>query len=212
MQTNIFLHIILHSEYTDIVTTLQSHVNTYHSEEGEGCLPSNLCINGIATAIHLNAFARACNVGLGSSRVRRIQGDFGVDHLNYAPSWTEEELPQCLVQGYSPQAFWVDQGRDDNCGINGRRSYNRSPLTSCGRCDNQDAWDSTCPTARDRSIRPDQHRRMFLPGVQCDAYKCIGHVALTCNMLALALLLEKYIKQSLSDDDRRKIKSNWLRT
>ncbi len=31
-------------------------------------------------------------------------------------------------------------------------------------------------------------------------------------MLALALLLEKYIKQSLLDDDRRKIELNWLCT
>jgi hypothetical protein len=61
-------------------------------------------------------------------------------------------------------------------------------------------------------IRPDQRRRMFLPGVQCDACKHIGHVASTCNMLALALLLEKYIKQSLSDNDWRKIESNWLHT
>jgi hypothetical protein len=33
-----------------------------------------------------------------------------------------------------------------------------------------------------------------------------------CNILALALLLEKYIKQFLSDDDRHKIESNWLCT
>ncbi len=79
-QTNIFLHNILHSEYADMVTTFQSHVKGYHSEDDDGYLPSNLCINGIATAIHLNASARARDVGLGSPRVHRIQGDLCFDH------------------------------------------------------------------------------------------------------------------------------------
>jgi hypothetical protein len=171
-----------------------------------------LCINGIATAIHLNASARARGVGLGSPRVRRIQGDPGFDHHNYASSWTEEELPQCLVQGYSPRAFRVDQGRANDHGINGRCSFKHGPQTSHGRCDNWDARDSTRPTARDRLIRPDQCRRMFLLGVQCDACKRIGHVALTCDMLAMALFLAKYITHSLLADDWRKIESNWLCT
>jgi hypothetical protein len=209
-QTNIFLRNILHSEYADIVTTLQSHVDAYHSEEDDGYLPSNLCINGTATAIHLNASARARDVGLGFPQVRRIQGDPCFDHHNYASSWMEEELPQCLVQGYSPWAFRVDQGHANDHGINGRRSFERGPQTSHGRRDNRDAWDSTRPTARDRLICPDQHRRTFLPGVQCDACKRIGHVALTCDMLAMALFLEKYITHSLSNNDWCKIESNWL--
>ncbi len=104
-QTNIFLRNILHSEYADIVTTLQSHVNVYLSKDDDGYLPSNLCINGIAMAIHLNASARVRDVGLGTPRVCHVQGDPGKDLHDYAPSWPDEELPLCLVQGYSPKAF-----------------------------------------------------------------------------------------------------------
>jgi hypothetical protein len=85
-QTNIFLRNILHSEYADIVTTLQSHVNAYLREDDDGYLPSNLCINGIATAIHLNASTQVRDVGLGTPRVRHVQGDPGDDFHNYAPS------------------------------------------------------------------------------------------------------------------------------
>ena len=35
-QTNIFLRIIQLSEYADVVTTLQSHINVYICEEDEG--------------------------------------------------------------------------------------------------------------------------------------------------------------------------------
>ena len=47
-QTNIFLWNIQLSEYADVVTTLQSQVNAYLAD---------LCINGIATAIYMNASA-----------------------------------------------------------------------------------------------------------------------------------------------------------
>jgi hypothetical protein len=65
-QTNIFLCNIQYSEYADVVTTLQSHMNAFLCEEDDGYLPSNLCINGIAMTIHFNASARVCDIGLGS--------------------------------------------------------------------------------------------------------------------------------------------------
>ncbi len=62
-QTNIFLHNIQQSEYVDVVTTLQSHVNAYLADDDEGYLPTNLCINGIATEIHTNASSQVQDVG-----------------------------------------------------------------------------------------------------------------------------------------------------
>ncbi len=56
-QTNIFLRNIQLLEYADVVTTLQSQVNAHLTADDEGYLPANLCINGIATAIHMNASA-----------------------------------------------------------------------------------------------------------------------------------------------------------
>jgi hypothetical protein len=61
-QTNIFLRNIQQSEYADVVTTLQSHVNAYLADNDEGYLPTNLCINEIATAIHTNALSRVQDV------------------------------------------------------------------------------------------------------------------------------------------------------
>jgi hypothetical protein len=73
-QTNIFLLTIQQSEYADVVTTYQSHVNAYLADNNDGCLPSNLRINGVATAIHLNASSRVQDVN--QPRVRRVAGDW----------------------------------------------------------------------------------------------------------------------------------------
>jgi hypothetical protein len=42
--------------------------------------------------------------------------------------------------------------------------------------------------------------------VQCAACKRLGHEASSCDMLAIALFLDKY-KKNLTDDSRRTIKS-----
>ena len=67
------------------------------------------------------------------------------------------------------------------------------------------------PSPRDRSIRPDRNRRGFLLHVQCDARKRVGHVATNCDMLAMALFLDKYVQQSLSVEDKKTVESTWLR-
>ena len=74
-QTNMFLRNIQPSEYADVATKLQSQVNAYLSDDDDGYLPANLCINGIATVIYMNASARVRDVGLASPRVRRVAGD-----------------------------------------------------------------------------------------------------------------------------------------
>jgi hypothetical protein len=138
-QTNIFLHNIQHSEYADVITTLQSHVNAYLCEKGDGYLPSNLCIDGIAMAIHLNASARVRNVGLGSPRVRRTFGNMDLGHhTSGSPLW-DDELPLCLVQGYSPWAFQLVHGCGNNRGTpTGRRPFVRDGRQDArGGCDNQ---------------------------------------------------------------------------
>ncbi len=101
-QTNIFLRNIQLSEYADVVTTLQSHVNAYICEEDEGYLPTNLCINGIATAIHTNTATCVQDVAHGLPRVRRAFGD-----TSRSDSWASSnffddvDLTLCAVQGYS---------------------------------------------------------------------------------------------------------------
>ncbi len=101
----------------------------------------------------------------------------------------------------------MEQGQGDGSGDTGLCYFTRGNQPPRGAHDHRD---STRPTPRDRAIRPDQRRRKFLPGVQCEACKHLGHVASTCDMLAMALFVEKYIKQSLSNKDRRKIEADWI--
>jgi hypothetical protein len=104
MQTNIFLRNIQQSEYADVVTTLQPHVNAYICEDDDGyLLPTNLCINGIAMVIHMNAANHVRDVAHGLPPVRRAFGDTGYE--SWAPSdfFNNADLPLCAIQGYSPQ-------------------------------------------------------------------------------------------------------------
>jgi hypothetical protein len=80
-QTNIFLRNIQQSKYAAVVTTLQSHVNAYICEDDNGYLPTNLCINGIATSIHTNAASRVRDIAHGLPRVRRAFGDTSSEFL-----------------------------------------------------------------------------------------------------------------------------------
>jgi hypothetical protein len=211
-QTNIFLRNIQLSEYADVVTTLQSQVNAYLAADDEGYLPANLCINGIATAIHMNASARVRDVGFAPPWVRRVAGDWDSSPFPPVP---DAKLPLCAVQGYSPRVFRVEQGQDRFS-----RPYDRDGSTGCGGrgFDRDKAGrgrrdfdrDGQRPSPRDRSIHPDLRRRSFVPGVQCDACKRIGHEASSCDMLAIALFLDKYVKHSLSDNVRRTIESTWV--
>jgi hypothetical protein len=214
-QMNIFLRNIQQSEYADVATTLQSHVNAYLADDDEGYLPTNLCINGIATAIHTNALSRVRDVG--QLRVRQVAGDWDTKPL---PAVAADKLPLCAVQGYCPWVYGVDQGQDrfrspsgccphDRDGPAGRggHGFNRD---KAGRgCCNFDR-DGGQSSPRNRSICPDQRRCSFLHGVQCDACKCLGHEASSCDMLAIALFLDTHVKHSLSDDDHRRIELNWI--
>jgi hypothetical protein len=211
-QTNMFLRNIIPSEYADVVTTLQSQVNAYLADDDDGHLPANLCINGIATAIYMNASACVRDVGLASPRVRRVAGDWDSATL---PPVSDDELPLCGVQGYCPRVYCVKHGQDrfrrpyDRDGPAGRggRGFDRY---MAGRGRGDFSRDGRRPSPRDRSIRPDLRCRTFLPGVQCPACKRLGHYeASSCDMLAIALFLDKY-KKTLTEDTRRTVESTWV--
>ncbi len=52
------LRAIQNSDYADTVTTLQSHVNSYHEDYDTGFLPPHLHLHGLAESIHSNTQAR----------------------------------------------------------------------------------------------------------------------------------------------------------
>jgi hypothetical protein len=170
-QTNIFLCNIQQSEYANVVTTLQSHVNAYICEDDDGYLPTNMCINGIATLIHTNAASRVRDIAHGLPRVRRAFGDTSSNFWNPSAFVDDADLSLCAIQGYLPQIYWVDQGRDHDrpppCG----RLYDRANWAGRGGRDNGRQtpcdWNSRpngrdggrpSPSPRDRSIRLDRNR------------------------------------------------------
>ena len=57
-RSGIFLRAIQYTEFTDTVTTLQLHVNSYCKDFDDGYLPPHLCLHGLMTRIHLNSQAR----------------------------------------------------------------------------------------------------------------------------------------------------------
>ncbi len=174
-------------------------------------------------AIHMNATARVRDVAHGTPRVHHT---FGYpSHGSWPPStWVEDaDLLLCSVQGYAPQVYRMEQGRDPDHPPLFGSPYDRIGPAGCSGRDHglpaprdwkgghNDGRDDGRPSPWDCSIHPDQQHHGFLPGVQCDACKRIGHVATNCNMFAMAIYLDKYIKQSLSEEDKRKIESSWLR-
>jgi hypothetical protein len=116
--------------------------------------------------------------------------------------------------------FRVEQGQDSFRSSSGRRHYERDgPSGRGGRGFNRDRAGRSCrdfnrdgglPSPRDWSIRQDHRRCSFLHGMQCNACKRLGHEASSCDMLAIALFLDKYVKHFLSDDDRRRMELNWV--
>jgi hypothetical protein len=122
----------------------------------------------------------------------------------------------------------MDQGRDQGCdrgrdwGGQGpdRRGFDRrqqfdhcqdnSTLTSdCSSHSSTASSERGSATPRGRFACPDQHGRNFLPDKQCEACKRVGHEAVNCDMLALALFIEHH-KKFLLDAERNEIESTWL--
>jgi hypothetical protein len=116
--------------------------------------------------------------------------------------------------------FHVDQGQDHFHSSSGCCPYERDGPAGRGGCgfDRDRAGcgrrnfdrDGGPSSPHDQSICPDRRRCSFLHGMQCNTCKHLGHKASICDMLAIALFLDKYIKHSLSDDDRHRIELNWV--
>jgi hypothetical protein len=116
----------------------------------------------------------------------------------------------------------MEQGRDharppqfgrpyDRMGPTGRSGHvHGRPAPRNWKGGRNDGRGDGYPSPWDCSIHPDQKHHGFLPSLLCDVCKRIGHVATNCNMLAMAIYLDKYIKQSLLEEDKCKIESSWL--
>jgi hypothetical protein len=184
-----FLQAVQEPAYVNVITTLQAHVDTFQSGDF-GYLPTNLCMMGLAAQMNKHAKAR----------VRDIMPR--ICQLDWQDGGNTTTTPE--IQGYpSPQVCRTDLPRSCPCSnqwdLHDSWDGGRPPKDAPGR-----------PNMRGRYGRPDHNRRAWNPDIICAACKRRGHPASNCDMLAVALFLEKYMKSSITPADRDKIESAWL--
>ena len=63
--------------------------------------------------------------------------------------------------------------------------------------------------SRGRFTRPDRNDGPYRPDTICDACRRSGHVAANCDVLAIALFIEKY-KRDLLNDVKDRIETDWV--
>jgi hypothetical protein len=193
--TNIFLRAVASSEYADVVTTIQTSVDTYRHPDDDGHLPDQFRLSEIAMLVHNNAKHRLCEFHTPQIHRTSAPDETWVDGYN-------TDNPLYLVQGYCPQIHWLEQKGD--CPPAGR-------VAQCGSR-NGDRQDRP-PTQGSRQGQyncPDQRRHPFKTGVQCAACKQIGHEAANCDMLAIALFIDRYTNKEMSDKEKADLENRWL--
>ena len=209
-QSATFLHALHDPMFADVVTTLTTCIENYNSGVDDGYLPTNLCIMGLALQVYKHANARAQTV---LPRARRTIG------------WHDDTDPDTQTEGAFQVMRFDGTGRDrppprDGRGgrpptshgrypprqeiQSGRDGYPPRPIVQGGR-------DSRRPMGeqRGRFARPDRNRGEYRPDIICDACRRPGHVAANCDVLAIALFIEKY-KRDIPADVKDKIEADWI--
>jgi hypothetical protein len=190
-----FLNAITEPAYADAITTLMTCITNHASGLDDGYLPPNLCIMGLATQLHTNARTRAHAV---VPRVRRTLG-----------MYVGEGERGGSIQGSPRVARLADDRppyRDNRAGRGGSHLGASRPFVQGGRGNGRPGRP---PPTRGRFTRPDRNDGPYRPDTVCDACRRTGHVAANCDVLAIALFIEKY-KRDLSDDVKDKIESEWV--
>ena len=190
-----FLNAINEPAFADAITTLMTCITNHVSGFDDGYLPANLCIMGLANQLHTNARTRAYSV---VPRVRRTLG-MGIAELDR----------QFTIQGSPRVSRLADDRapppRDGRGGRGDSRQSSARPYVQGGR----GGGGRSVRPARGRFTRPDRNDGDYRPDTVCDACRRTGHVAANCDVLAIALFIEKY-KKELSDNVRDRIESDWV--
>ncbi len=204
-RTNIFLWAVAPSDYANVMTMLQTSVDAYHNPKDDGYLPDHLCINGIAIMINNNAKHYVRDIG--TLRINRVTGSNEVwEMVHAAGSADADDYPFCHIQGYCPRAFCLKQSQD--CTPGGCGSERRGSKGGCG-VDHQGFDCCNHHPPKGRFAQADTNRCEVKLNMQCNACKRIGHKAATCNMLAIALFLDRYTSD-MSEADWSQLESKWL--
>jgi hypothetical protein len=195
-----FLWAIQYNEYVNVVTLLQTSVETFQDPYDKGYLPTHLCLMSLAQRLDKNWRYHVRKV---IPCVRCIQGvgyHFGFGYDDH---------------GYNPQVYCTNiggrgcdtRGYDDRFdGGHGLDTWGTDHADGCPRypAHGRDLVNWGCYAC------PDHNRRMFDQDLQCDTCKHVGHAAGMCDMLAQVLFLAKYVKTLLDDRAREKLEMAWL--
>jgi hypothetical protein len=197
-QSATFLNSIQEPLYMDVITTLTTCIKNYSLGDEDGYLLPHLCVMGLVLQIYKHAHSRAQTV---------------IPWVQHTLGWYDEYDFDVPIQG----ASWVAQ-------TNGAGRDQPPPRDGCGGCpplgpscyppclDIQGGRDCRQPPPGAQCscfARPNSNRGKYHPDIICDACWQSGHVAANCNVLAIALVIEKY-KQDIPDNKKEKIKSEWL--
>jgi hypothetical protein len=102
---SIFLRVVASSEYADIVSNLQSNIDSYPHPDDENFLSQLFHLTNAAMQININAKAWVQDVGYPC-----INLIAGWDSIR--SKFDMDELAFCHVQGYCPRVLCLEQGRD----------------------------------------------------------------------------------------------------
>ena len=205
-----FLQAITAPAYVDAANTILINVHNYFGSGYDTTLPPALCIMGIANQLHEQSVKRAAAI---VPRARRLAYDDVVDkppdpHQAYRMDgnrrWNDRPANNDRPQHGRVDNRYDRQDRigDGNIGRYGRGGPPR-PVVQGSRGPTRDS------ASRGRYVRPDRNRGAYLPDTICDACRRPGHVAATCDVLAMALFIEKY-KRDISGDLKDKIERDWV--
>ncbi len=141
--TNIFLCAVAPSKYADVVTTIQTSLDTYCHPDDNGHRPDQFCLNKTAMLIHNNAKHQVWDIHTPWIHCVSVPDSVWDD------GYKSDKLPLCLVQGYCPQVNCIEH--QGNCSPAGHGASPR--FGDCyGDC-------KDCPPAgppQSRYNRPDQ--------------------------------------------------------
>ena len=212
-----FLQAITAPAYVDAASTILINVHNFYSSEFDASLPPALCIMGIANQLNDQAVKRAAAI---LPRVRRLASaqdddyDFPPDYpsasrMDGNRRWPDRPAYGDRQRGYRDDARYDknDRGgdRQDRGGDGGNRSGRGAPRPPV----QGSRGPARQPFPRGRYVRPDRNRGAYLPEIICDACRRPGHVAATCDVLAMALFIEKY-KRDMSSDLKDKLERDWV--
>jgi hypothetical protein len=188
-----FLQAIQEPAYVDVITTLQAHIDTYLSQQDFGYLPPNLCMMGLASQMNKNARARVRDV------LPRVARRLAWDQDGWQPSTPEIQgyhIPRvCRTETPCNHVQYANAGsRTPERRFEGRDYGRGAPRPSPPEAHRGSNRRPDRDGPRGRYARPDHNRRQWDPDITFAACRRRGHPAASCDMLAMALFLDKYTR------------------